>query len=173
MNDIVVNEASSKLWGLLFLGILMLAACAFVLVLGITYGKFFYIIIGIIALLFFGLCFAYIIKRIINPKPILIIEKNGVVDSSTAISIGFISFDDIEGFDITRLFSSKFISIYVNDLEKFTDKLSQKKKTWLQINKPFGKSPININVNTADKSPDEILQILQERLQAYKRQQNI
>src|SRR5688572_15627450 len=52
---------------------------------------------GISATLFFGLCFVYLLKKIPDKTPGLIIDNDGILDNSSGVSAGFIPWADIKG----------------------------------------------------------------------------
>lgn len=63
-----------------------------------TYNRYsdkFLFFIGLIGVLFFGLCVFFILKKIFSRKIGLIINEKGIIDNSNATSVGLIEWKDI------------------------------------------------------------------------------
>lgn len=167
MEEIIINEKKSKSIGFIFLGLLMLLCCIFVFYMGVKEFNIFFIILGFLSFIFFGACFIFILNRAIHPKPLVIINEKGIIDNSTAMSVGLITWDNISNIRKQRMFSSCFIVIDVKDLSLITSKMTKFQKILVKLNSSLN-CPISLSVDTADKKVDDIICLLEENLNKYR-----
>ena len=120
-------------------------------------------IIAIIWILFFGFATIFLIYRTIAKKELVIVDKNGITDNSSAVSIWFIPWNDISNIEIKStetqkinwlltaqskkaIENQKFISVSINNEEKYLEQISQWKKMLLLSNKQLGLGTVNITL---------------------------
>jgi len=150
MNKTIIKQNFLKQLKLVGLGILMVGASIFVLFLGledIMTGRgspLLDIIFGAFGILFFGLCLAFIIFRLIRPKNILVIDEKGFVNNSTMFSGRFVPWTNVNNIYIKSVLSERFVT----------------------VNTKSGKD-IDITLNAADITYEEVLNIMQEYLNTY------
>jgi hypothetical protein len=168
MKEVIINENKSKMIKLLILGSVMLLASIYILVNGLIEANTFFIIVGAVATIFFGGCFTFIVKRALNPKPLLLIAENGITDMSTASSVGFISWEEIQAIKVQKSFTEKFIGITVYDLNKLMKRISLEKQIVIKISLILKYTPISISLNTAELEFDTVLDLLQKKLEEHR-----
>ncbi len=171
MNDIEI-KLSKKKTVFLFLGSL-----AFVLI-GIFLIVFqaetdlpflFVVITGVLCIAFFGYTGLYSLKQLFNKEPGFIINSKGIVDLSSGVCAGFISWEDIIEINRSTFFNQEFIVVKVNNPEKYIDKVTSpiKKKAVIANHKMMG-SPINISNSILDIKFDTFYNLLMEYMKKYK-----
>nr|WP_120233474.1 STM3941 family protein [Chryseobacterium sp. AG363] len=64
--------------------------------------------VGIVAILFFGLCLIILIKSLLTKKFNLIINEKGIIDNSSYVSVGLIFWNDINSIKRIDVVSTKF-----------------------------------------------------------------
>lgn len=108
-------------------------------------------------------------KKLLDNKPGLVIDKNGILDQSSGVSAGHIPWSDIQEIKITQVYNQKFIMIIVhNPNDYITRQPSVFKRKAMEINfKTYG-SPISITANTLQCDFDELQALLQTHLQINK-----
>lgn len=122
--------------------------------------------VGFASILFFGLVAILVFKKLLNKKPGFIISAKGITDNSSGISAGFISWEEINSFQITQVFAQKFIAIILKDPEHYLSQVEGKfKKRSMKLNYKTSKSPVNISTNSLKISFGELLQLLNEGLE--------
>lgn len=164
MEDIIIEEKQSTILRLNLLGLLMTSICAIILLYGIKSSSFFNKMLGGLGVLFFGGCTLYIFSRTIKPKALLTIKVDGFIDSSTAGSIGFISFSDIEKFEVVNIFGQRMIGVWPKDIKQFVQNLPQLRQKSARSSLRMNLPPVAIRVDTArDMSIEDILTLLQKR----------
>jgi hypothetical protein len=167
MGKIVIKEKKEKYRKIVIYGILMFLASVSLVWIGTTGSGILYTIVGSMGTLFFGICLFQILKRLACPKPLLIIDDNGIEDSSSSIALGFIPYEEIERFEIVRVgVSNPFIGVQLKNEEESIKKLSKMKQKVVKANHKIGYPSFSIRVDTAENmSIDEIFQLLKTKLQ--------
>ena len=167
MEDIIIKESTRKTATMIILGFFISLGSIYVLVGGIIEISVVLMIIGLISTTLFCFCFFYIIKTTLNKKPILVIGKDGIIEMSTASSVGFVAWEEIESLLVFRVFAQKFIGINVYDLDKLMTRISPIKQMSVKANLLFRFPPLAISLETADGKFNEVLSIMQKRLKEH------
>ena len=160
--EIKIAQNQKKQFGLFLMAIIMVAASIFVffsdveIIGGEIIGK----IIGLVGILFFGFCLIFIAKRLFNPKDILIINENGIMDNSTAISLGFIAWSEIKSMYKKKMFTQEFLCIDILNYEERIKGMLFIKRLLIKANKKMGYSPISITLQSTKHTVDEVLEVI-------------
>ena len=125
--------------------------------------------IAFIGLLFFGYAFIFFCKRIFNKNEMLIVNSKGITDNSSAISLGFIPWGEIESAYIGEVLNNRFIELKIKNEEKYLNNLSFFKKFFINSNKKMGHEIVCITLNTTDYSLDEVLDEIKKYMVKYKK----
>jgi hypothetical protein len=130
------------------------------------YFKYF---VGGLSVLVFGALIIYPIIKLFDDKPALVIDKKGIYDNSNAVALGPLHWSEIVAIKETRFFTQKFITVVLDEPQKFIDRQSNKlKKKTLITNLKKNGSPVNISTNSLAISHDELLKLLTDRLKQVK-----
>lgn len=119
-------------------------------------------IVAILAVIFFGYGMIFFINRKLENKDIVVVDKNGITDNSTAISLGFIPWKDIDNIYMNSMMSNKFILIKLKNEEEYLNKTSTIKRRLMLKNKNMGYEMICINLNFTGIQPESFLQEILE-----------
>lgn len=122
MEKIVIEERESKSTKIVVVGLFMLFSIA-VWIFGIKEKRILYWIIGFVATVTTGIRFLILLTRTLERKPLLTITFDGIIDSSSTSSVGYIAFQDIHRFCIAHINGQKVIGVIPKDDEAFIDKL--------------------------------------------------
>ena len=79
-------------------------------------------IVGIVAVLVFGVALVSISKKIFSSKIGLRIDNDGIFDNATQASIGMIKWDDITSIETIRVNGNNVLLLKVNTPDKYIDK---------------------------------------------------
>lgn len=124
--------------------------------------------VGIVAILFFGLCLIILIKSLLTKKFNLIINEKGIIDNSSYVSVGAIFWSDINSIKKIDVMSTKFLLINVKDPNKYLNKESGiKRKILERTYKTYG-TPISISSNTLSYNFDELEKAISKFYNEYK-----
>lgn len=104
---------------------------------------------GIVAVLFFGLCAVFIFKKLLCKSDGLHIDHTGIIDNSTAVSVGFIPWSDIEDIQTVHTAGQAFVAVYVRKPEHYIERQPGNfaRKVLRSQYKNFG-TPVYISANT-------------------------
>ena len=146
----------------------------------IRYSKNLVFFSGLAALLFFGLCFVFIAKKVFSRKPGLIINEKGIIDNSNATSIGLIEWNDITAIETIQINvpvygsfwttkSPKMLIIKTHRPEKYIKRSKNiiSKKAMKANNRMYG-TPLTIISNTLKIKFSELEKMISEQLKQQK-----
>lgn len=106
---------------------------------------------------FFGYAGIFFIKRMKKNKEMLIINNKGITDKTSAISLGFIPWEEIEDAYIGSSVGNEFIELKIRNEEKYLKNLPFLKKLLINANKKMGYEIVCITLNTTNYSVREVL----------------
>lgn len=121
----------------------------------------------------FGIVF-FTLKLFKKDKTALIINKDGITEKSTGVSLGFIPWADITGLRVSTIHSgmfnkTHFISVDVKNPEDYIAKAKNVMvRQALNWNMTHYGSPINIMPQPLDMSNDELEKMLKGAFEYYK-----
>lgn len=153
MNEFIVKTSLRK-------SIIYLLGCLLFVVVGIFIlsiandisGK----IIGFASIIFFGFGFIFLLYQVLNPRPRIIVDKNGITDRT--LGIGRINWEDIESAALQR----DFIALELNNVKNYLAKTSIFKRKLGRINKIMGFGEFNINLSLADAEPQVVFELMRK-----------
>jgi len=133
----------------------------------ITMDTLFYKIVSLSGILFFGMTGIYGLTKLFDNKPGLIINQQGLIDNSSAVSGKLIKWSDIEGFEISQIQSTKFILIFVRNPQHYMDQASYLGRFWMKMNyKTYG-TPLSISSNSLKCNFDELVVLIEKHLAEF------
>ena len=123
-------------------------------------------VVGYCGILFFGFGCAVLIRKLLDHRPGLIIDQNGITDNTTYMSVGRIEWKDIVGLNTYQVESTKMIIIYIENPEKYIKraKNSLAAKS-MRMSQSMTGSPLSINSGALQISHDELEHLLWEELE--------
>lgn len=100
--------------------------------------------VGLAAVLFFGACGLYGLRKMFDKKPGLIFNSSGIVDNASGVAAGFIPWSDITGSGIYEIQGSKMLIIGVGDPRKYIDRGGALKRALNKADSKMVGSPVAI-----------------------------
>ena len=125
--------------------------------------------IGVVAIVFFGLCGAVGVRKLFDSKPGLVLSSAGVLDRSSAASERLIPWRDIERFDTYEMHKQKFLVVKLVAPEKYVASGGALKQALNRANMKMVGSPIAISSNTLKIGFDELVSLCNTYLAKYAR----
>jgi hypothetical protein len=110
------------------------------------------------AIIFFGACAIIFLLQIIDSRPRLIIDENGIFDRT--LSIGLISWSDIADAYVGSIKGQHFICLKLKDENKYLAKLSNIAKVISSANIALGFERININLSGLNVKPEQVCELI-------------
>ncbi len=123
--------------------------------------------LSIFSFLFFAGITAYLLFRSKN-EDALALNSKGIVDHTSASSIGLIEWEDITKIEPKNISSGEFLMITVKDPEKYLKRASIWKKMLLKMNGAIAKTPFSITLNGLNLPPDSVTILVNENYRKFK-----
>ena len=112
----------------------------------------------------FPLLFAMV--RLLRPAPALVIHPSGLFDNASALSAGFLRWDEISCMGIASMKGQRSLAIVVKDLDALLARQSSFKAKMMKMNVGLLGAAVNIPANTLPISLEELIQTIQQKCPA-------
>jgi hypothetical protein len=117
---------------------------------------------------FFGLCAIYALFKVVDSRPGLIIDRQGIVDNSSAVAAGRILWHEVVDLEVSEIKGQRFITIEVVDPKRFVDRGSLFARMLNAVNTEITGSPINIASTSLRIDFDRLVRVLTDAFVKYK-----
>lgn len=124
---------------------------------------------GVVGILFFGFVAVKVIPKLMDKKPGLIIDQQGITDHSSALSAGFIPWTDIVEIRLIAVMNQQFLMVMVNNPEKYISRATNAitKRLVIANFNAYG-SPISISSHALKMDFDQLQALIVEKMTVYK-----
>lgn len=123
--------------------------------------------LGLVAIVFFGLCGLYALKKLFDKKPALVFNNSGIVDNVSSVSAGFIPWSEVVGAQIYEIQKQKLLIIKVRDPQAYIARGSLLKQKLNKANYKMVGSPISISANTLAIKFSELVSLFDQYQRKY------
>jgi Double zinc ribbon len=158
MNDIIVYPSKAKM-GLLAVGslaLVVLCICEAVFRVEMEVPVWAAVVVAGIGAPLLAACFFWSLYRLLNPRPSVIVNREGITDNSTATSIGLIRWDEISQITLFTMGTTRHLGIDLHDREALLGRLPPAKASLLRAGFRITNVPISIPQTTLTVSADEL-----------------
>lgn len=97
------------------------------------------------------------IRRLINYKPLIILDENGFTDNSGADPIGFVPWNDVKRIYMVTMKHNKLIQVELAYPEEYLNRMGGLTRKAAELNMKLGYQPISFSLNGTGKDPDKFL----------------
>ncbi|MEW6208222.1 MAG: STM3941 family protein [Acidobacteriota bacterium] len=111
---------------------------------------------------FFGLGFIYACYRLFVPKPLLIINRDGIFDNASAVGAGMLRWEEIAEIFTYTFWGERFLGIIPINPETVMNRQSSIKRFLMKLNRGLKLAPINIPQPGLPMSVDELQSMIEE-----------
>lgn len=125
-------------------------------------------IVGFASVIFFGICLIFILFKIFDKKPGLIINDNGITDNSHYGSVGLIDWSKIKGIRTVQVKSTKILLIDVSDPEEFIKKSSWTIALLMKASVKMCRTPLSIASTSLNCNFDDLEKLVLKKWNKYK-----
>src|SRR5271168_2787791 len=73
----------------------------------------------IVGVLICSTCATYVLFRIFDTSPVLVVDADGIIDNSSWISVGRVPWSEIRGLKVLTVGKQDFLTIEIFDPEKY------------------------------------------------------
>lgn len=126
-------------------------------------------IVGLASIIFFGFAGFFILKKLGDKSPGLVISDEGVFDNTSAVSAGLVPWTDVLEIRETKVANQIFINLVVKNPQEYIDKQkSAFKRKLMQINYDTYGTVIGISANGLKCDYRELKAILDKTFSEFK-----
>lgn len=123
--------------------------------------------VGIVCIVFFGIALLFSLYKLMDKKPGLIIDEDGITDNSGAVNAGLIEWKDIISIDVKKIISTDLLIIHVNDPDKYINRAGRQKAWLMRRSMGLYGTPINISSTALKYNFDELYKLLQVNIKKH------
>ena len=156
---IVIRTPRRKLFVLFLLSLIMVAASAWLAVRSpgwlLVPG-----VVGAIGILFFGLCGGWLLSRLFSPRVALILDRDGLLDNSSAFPAQKMPWDQITRLGIAEIEKQRFVGIDVRDRSAVPPSKSVFRRWLDDVNTGIAGYPVYIAASAIDRSVEELYDLI-------------
>jgi hypothetical protein len=98
----------------------------------------------VVCVAFFGLAAVYAGRTLLDASPGLVIDAEGIIDDSGPAAVGRIPWSDIRGFGVAIFKMRRYLTVDVEDPDKYVQRAHPLKRPWLMLNARILGSPVQI-----------------------------
>lgn len=116
------------------------------------------------AKVFFAVCAAacaysavIFIKRLADPKSLIVVDESGFTDNSSSSSVGFVPWRDVKRIYMVTMKHNKLIQVELAYPEEYLDRMGGLARKAAELNMKLGYQPISFSLNGTGKNPDKFL----------------
>ncbi|MFD9130737.1 STM3941 family protein [Kitasatospora sp. NPDC059571] len=137
--------------------LLMLLGSVGFVVLGVLFlvngGSALHVVVGAIAVFFFGLCGVLLAVRIVRGGPELVLDEAGLEH----VQLGRIAWDEIAAVRLRQVTGQLFIELVLHDPAGYVARAPRIVRMSAAANRGIGYGPANISANTLPVGTDEVI----------------
>ena len=123
--------------------------------------------LGLVAIIFFGICGLYALKKLFDKRPGLIFNNSGIVDNASSISPGFIPWSEVLGAGVFEIQKQKLLIVMVRDPQRYIARGNLLRRTLNKANYKMVGSPISIASNTLAINFSELVSLFDQYQRRY------
>ncbi|NDI99817.1 hypothetical protein GWA97_12075 [Flavobacterium sp. LaA7.5] len=128
----------------------------------------FAIFIGVLSIIMGIISSIYSLMSLFNRKHSLIINDKGIIDNSSGVSVGLIKWSDIINIEITRVKSTKFILLFVQNPEQYINNSKSFKRFLLKSNHKMYGTPLSISSTSLQYNFEDLEKEIRLGLERYR-----
>lgn len=129
--------------------------------------------IGCVAIAFFGACGIFAAKKLFDSSPGLVLNRQGLTDNSSAISVGFVPWSEVSRIEEHQIQKQKVISIFVDNPEKYMGAGNVLQRKARQANLKMCGTPISISSNALKIKYDDLYSAIEVYFRRYREIENV
>lgn len=168
MEKIVIEKKQPKVFRIFMLCFLLMIMSFILWIIGMKERKTLLSTVGLLLSVVFTIRFFIALSKTLQKKPLITITFDGIIDSSSEKSVGYIAFGDIDKFLMINKSGMKAIGIIPKNEEIFIRKLSPIKQEIARANLAKQQPLLALSLDNAkDMSLEDIYTLLKKRLNDY------
>jgi hypothetical protein len=117
---------------------------------------------GLLAILFGAACGLYLLRKLVDRRPGLVLTPLGLTDNSSGVAMGFVPWEDIAGVEARELMGQRMLVFHLVDVEKYVRRHGVLTRPVARSNVAFCGSPLVIAPHALAIEFDELRRVVGE-----------
>lgn len=126
-------------------------------------------VLGYITVLFFGLISVFLVKKIFDNGPAIIIDEEGIDDRSSMFPAGYVVWKDIKDITVIDVKGQRMVALELYDPEPYLQTRSSVAKKLLNMNYKMYGAHFAISANSLEVDFETLYNMISEKLKNGKR----
>ncbi|AWB43562.1 hypothetical protein DCC85_04540 [Paenibacillus sp. CAA11] len=145
-----------KRWLFAGLALLFVVLGCFVAYYSYQDQKYFFTVIGVLCIVFFGFCLLYIVSKLNDRTPAVVVDEDGITDRSSYIAGGLIRWEEIRDIELYEFMNQSFIGIELYDSDSYLEKQRGLRRLMMNANRGMVQATINISQSSLSTPLEEL-----------------
>ena len=154
--EVVIPPTRSKTIANIFGSAMFAVAAVFFLLTPDIYAR----LVGAAGLMLFGTGAAYSTLRLVSNAPVLVVDRDGLFDSSGLFAVGWIAWDEIAKIEPRRTYLARMINITPHDPDAIFARLSPRQRWFVRLKAGISHASISIPASFLGTRMDEVVALL-------------
>ena len=118
--------------------------------------------VGLLAILFGAACGLYLLRKLVDRRPGLVLTPLGLTDNSSGVATGFVPWEDIAGVEARELMGQRMLVFHLVDIEKYLRRHGVPMRLIARANVALCGSPLVIAPHVLAIEFDELQRVVGE-----------
>jgi hypothetical protein len=154
--EVLIAPTRSKTIANIFGSAMFAIAAVFFLLTPDIYAR----LVGIVGLVVFSAGAAYATLRLVSNAPVLVVNKDGLFDSSGLFAVGWVAWGEIAKIEPRRTYLTRMINITPHDPGAIFARLSPRQRWFVRLKAGMSHAPISIPASFLGTRMDEVAALL-------------
>ena len=103
--------------------------------------------VAILAIGFFGLCTLYGLRKLFDGSPGLILDREGIMDNSSGISVGRVAWREIRDIQVVSIHGQRLLALFVSDHQRYLGRGNLLSRLFRKMNYRWYGTPVFISAH--------------------------
>jgi hypothetical protein len=157
MNPIIISSNRRQIKISLLASTAFVVLCSWMLTFLADENRPLFLFTAIFALPLFSYSAIMSLKLLISEAPVFTINKAGIIDKASGLSVGFIPWSDVLSTKIILIKKIKFLQIHLKNQQEYVKKASLPRRLLMRLNVLFGGSAISISERIMTESIEDVI----------------
>jgi len=123
--------------------------------------------LGIVLVVFFGLGVLVGLRQLLDRRPGLVLDAQGLHDNTSGVSAGLVPWSDITGFSVFQIYGQRSLIVHVSDTAKYAARGGFVGRMLRHMNLKLCGSPVAITAQSLQIDFDDLLALCQHYRRRY------
>jgi hypothetical protein len=117
-------------------------------------------VLGVLGVVVFGVAAAYLLRRLLVRRPVLVLDVGGLVDRASAAAAGRVPWDQVADVGVQTMGGNRVLSVLLRDPETWLAAQPPLRRRTMAVNARMLGTPVNIPLSAVDVPEEELLAAL-------------